>query len=150
MGAPSGRAEVFASGRVRAFSARLGVGFGASVGNKLAALTAGGLWEGFAVGMPGRLPTAGRVPTGSCEMIVPGVGGSSVDATGGNIAVRETVEVFEVGEVLGVGEVVGFGGAVMATVAAAVEAFGRPAALPVAIRLTEVTFVAVTGTVSRA
>jgi hypothetical protein len=194
MGAPSGRAELFATGRVRAFLAGLGVGFGSRVGNKLAALPAAGLRVGLAVGMLGRLPT------GSGEVIVTGAGGSGATVAGGvdgvfgapvvffgaavvgdSVGVREVSGVgvvagvedsvgggnpveagdslrvgdpvgvrdpFGVGEVFGTGEVVAFGGAVMATVAVAVGFFGRYGALPATARRTDVTFDAVTGTVS--
>ena len=94
-GAPSGRADVSATGRVRALGTdwlALPVDFGLSVGNRPDALPPG-LSVGIAAGMPGRLPT------GSGEVTITGTGGTPVGfcpavavavAAGGG-AVTETV-----------------------------------------------------------
>lgn len=93
MGTPSGRAEVFATGRVRAFVGaivgalgRPGVGFGVRAGNKLAALPAGlALSAGVALGIPGRLPTdRGEAPAAGA-----GAGGDGVAVAVGVVAVFE-------------------------------------------------------------
>jgi len=79
-GAPSGRAEVFATGRVRALLAGLGVpvvGCGCRDGNRLAALPVVGLSVGLGVG------TLGRLPTGRGEVIVTGGGGAAAAFAGG-------------------------------------------------------------------
>jgi hypothetical protein len=125
MGALSGRADVFAKGRVRALSAELGAGFGSRVGNRLAALPPGFRRE------PGG-GMLGRLPTGSAEVIDTGIGVVSGD----------------VGDFAGVGEVFGVGGAVRVTVADAMGSFDRLAVLPVTVRRTDVTVEAVTGVVS--
>jgi hypothetical protein len=129
--APCGRAEVSATGRVRAFGAGWVwpvAGVGSSVGNRLAALPPE-LKVGLTAGMPG------RVPTGSGE--VTGGSGSGGSPTGSG------------------GTPTGFGGAptedggaVIETAADALSAFARCAVLPMTVRLTDLTADAVTGTVS--
>src|ERR1700761_4529537 len=129
MGALSGRADVFATGRVRAF-AELEDGFGSRVGNRPAASPPGFRLE----------PAAGmrcRPPTGS-EVIVSWAGAASGD---GEDFVGEC---FVVGDAFAGGEVFGFGGAVTATVVDAVGSVGRLAALPVTVRRTDVTVEAAT------
>jgi hypothetical protein len=125
MGALSGRADVFPTGRVRAFAAELEDAFGSRVGNRPAASPPGFRLEP-AAGM------RGRPPTGSGEVIVSRVGAAS----GGG-------EDF-VGDAFVVGEVFGVGGSVMATVVDAVGSVGRLAALPVTVRRTDVTVEATT------
>lgn len=105
-----GSADVLATARAPAFCDASGDGDGWMVGKSPAALPPGlrlGLGAGATPGMPGRLPT------GSGEVTVIGVGGSVI---------------------------------VMAAVA--LGSFGRCAALPMTVRLTDVTAVAVAGTVT--
>jgi hypothetical protein len=131
MGAPSGSAVVFAIGRVCVFCAdwsEFEVDFGSRVGNKSAALPPGLKVERVA-GMPGRLATGRREVTDTGAWGVGVVGG----VVGGAVEVDEDFEVF-----------FGVGGAVMATVVDATGSVGRLAALPMAVRLTDVTVEAVT------
>ena len=120
MGAPSGSAVVSATGRPSAFCTEIGVGvgFGSSVGNKPAALPPG-LRVGLAAGMFGRLPT------GSGAVTVSGVCGLAE-----------------------VGFAAAAVGVVTAMAADALGSVARVAALPIAVRLTDLTVAAVTGTVS--
>jgi hypothetical protein len=130
MEALSGRADVFATGRVRALAAELVAGFGSRVGNRSAALPAGLMLE-LAAGMRGSLPT------GSGEVIVAWAGVVSGGA-GDFVNDLGVCDAFRIGEVCCVG------GAVMATLADAVGSAGRLAALPVTVRRTDVTVEAVT------
>ena len=101
---------MLATARALVFFDEPGVGVGLRVGNSPAALPPGlrlALGAGATPGMPGRLPT------GSGEVTVIGVGGS-----------------------------------VIVIAALAVGSFGRCAALPTTLRLTDVTAVAVAGTVT--
>lgn len=82
--------------------------------------------------MPGRLPIG-------IGVIVTGFGGGVAGLAGDPVAV---------GEVVAVGEFAGVGADVMATVADAEGSCSSPSALAVAVRQTEVTVVAVTGTVT--
>jgi hypothetical protein len=78
-GAPSGSADVSATGRVRALwpdCAGLVVGVGLTVGNRPAALPLG-LSVGATAGMLGRLPTGSAEVTGSGEVTASGTVGSS-------------------------------------------------------------------------
>jgi hypothetical protein len=127
MGAPSGSAVVFAIERVcvfRADRAEFEVDFGSRVGNKPAALPPG-LRVERAAAMPGRLATASGDVTDT--------GAWGVGVAGGAVEVDEVFEVF-----------FGVGGAVMATAVDATGSVGRLAALPMAVRLTDVTVEAVT------
>jgi len=85
-GAPSGRAAVFATGRVCAFLPGLGVlvGCGWRDGNRLAALPLVGLSEGFGAGTAGFcVGKLGRLPTGRGEVTVTGGGGAAAAFAGG-------------------------------------------------------------------
>src|ERR1700761_1839567 len=102
MGAPSGSAEVFPTGRVLAFlpgdlPGAPAAGDGSRVGNRVAALPPG-LRLGLSAGIPG------SVPTGSGEVTVSGSGG-----------------------------------AVMLMATAALGSFWRWAALPMTVRLADLT-----------
>jgi hypothetical protein len=139
MGALSGRADVFATGRARAFAAELEDGFGPRVGNRPAALPPGFRPEP-AAGM------RGRPLTGSGEAIVSWAGavsGGGADFFGAFGA----GECFVAGERFA-GEIFGVAGAMIATVVDAVGSSVRLAALPVTVRRTDVTVEAVTGVVS--
>ena len=116
----------------------LGVGNGLTVGNKPAALPA---WlcvvAGPRFGMPGSVPGSGPTfgmpggaPTGSGEVTVMGGSGASGGATGAGCVAAEVL------------------GVVMATDADALAALGSAGAVPVTVRLTELTATAVRGTVS--
>lgn len=132
--APSGSAEMSATRLAPASPPELGVGDGLTVGNKPAALPA---WlcvvGGPTFGMPGSEPTdemPGSEPAGSGEVTVMGGSGSSGGATGAGCVVAEVF------------------GVVMATDADALAALGSAGAVPVTVRLTDVTATAVRGTVS--
>jgi hypothetical protein len=118
-GALSGSAEVFATARAPAFCDAPGDADGVTVGNSPAALPPE-LRLGLGVGPTNGMP--GRLPTGSGEVTVIGAGGSVV--------------------------AIGAAGSVMVTAAVALGSFGRCAALPMTVRLTDVTDVAVAGTVT--
>ena len=107
------------------FGVSVGVGVGSSVGNKPAALPPG-LRVGLVAGMFGRLPT------GSGEVTASGACGLKVDFSGA----------------CGLNVDFGVAGAVTATAADALGSLARLAALPIAVRLTDLTVAAVTGTVS--
>lgn len=81
IGAPSGSADVFATGRLTGFRPAVAVGVGARVGNRPAAFAVAGFSvAGFPMGPSGGM--LGRLPTGSGEVIVTGFGGGAAGATG--------------------------------------------------------------------
>lgn len=96
------------------------------MGNRSAALPPA-LTVGLTAGMPG------RAPTGNGEVTVTGSVACAVGAVGADAAGGAVVEA---------------DGAVMETVADTVGAFVRCAAPPMTFKVTDVTLVAVTGTVS--
>lgn len=136
--APSGSAEVSATRLASPAGGKPSVGDGLTVGNKPAALPA---WLCVGAGPTGG-PTGGRPgrePTGSGERSVPGGAGADGGPGGTPPGGAEPGAGCVVDEVLG---------AVMATVTDTLAAVGSWAALPVTVRLTDLTAEAVTGTVS--
>ena len=131
--APSGSADVSATRLDPPTLGKPSPGDGFTEGNKPAALPAGlCTGAGPTDGMPG------RDPGGSGEVTVIG-GAGARDGSGGVAGVGCGGEAVVAA---------GAGGVVMATDAAALAAVGSAVAVPVAVRLTDVTAEAVTGTVS--
>lgn len=156
--APSSSAEVSAARLAPPALGKPRVGDGLTVGNKPAALPA---WLGVVPGLTGGKPTGGKPagggptdgrpgsePTGSGEVTVIG-GCAACDGSGacGGSGASDGCGA-RGGVAGGVCVVAAVFGAVMATDADALAALGSAGAVPVTVRLTDLTAEAVTGTVS--
>ena len=142
--APSGRAVVSATARPFKLLDAPELDDGWRVGNRFPALP-----PGLSVGLLMVMETPGRLPTGSGDVVV--IGG--VDGLGvvDEFGVEEELGVEEdVRVVDGVGDVVGVTVPEIWTVADDVGSVVRLAAVPVTVSLTDVTDVAVVGTVDSA